>query len=245
MKKISIIVVGIVILLLNGCVKQPDIPKYHLNNSDKIGYVIQPSGDVFHSHMGTTIFNNIEKTYKYNWELEKNIQKSLAKNVHKKLVNLSAYNIKYSDVKDLIVAKDGQWVIAKKDQYHTLLNKLNLKAILLINQEATYVVTGRDPIVMNASGLASHSFIGLKRYFAVSAYDFNLYLLEPKAVINVEEAVKVEMIYDSLRASFQEKSGFKKPNDIDNMTKAELEVVRKKVVQMIDNSTKSINKYLK
>jgi hypothetical protein len=242
--KISIIL-SVVILLLSGCVKQPDIPTYHLKNSDKVGYIIQPSGDVYHGHMGTTIFNNMEKTYAYKWELEKNIQRSLAKNVHKKMINLSKYNIKYSDIKDMIVAKDGQWTIGKRDQYNRLLNKLHLKAILLINQETTYVFTGRDPIVMNTSGFASHHLIGLKRYFAVSAYDFNLYLLKPKAVIRVKEVLKSEMIYDSLITSSQGKSGFKKPEDIDNITKEELEVVRKKVIQLIDDSTKSIDKYLK
>lgn len=239
------IIISIIALLLSGCVKQPDIPTYHLKNNDKIGYIIQPSGDVSHAHMGTTIFNNLEKTYNYNWELEKNIQKSLAKNVHKKMINLSKYHIKYTDIKDMIIAKDGQWVIAKKNQYNRLLNKLHLRAILVINQETTYVITGRDPIVMNASGLASHNFIGLKRYFAVSAYDFNLYLLQPKAVIKDKEVIKSEIIYDSMITSFQEKSGFKKPKDIDNITKEELETVRKKVIQLIDNGTKSIDKYLK
>lgn len=245
MRKISLFIGTSILLLITGCVNQPDIPEYHLNKNDKIGYIVESSGDVYHAHMGTTIFNNMEKTYKYNWKLEKSIKDSLEKNVHRKLINLSKYNIKYSDIKDMIIAKDGKWIISKKDAYKKLLNKLHLKGVILATQETTYVVTGRDPIVMKKSGLASHNFIGLKRYFAVSAYDFNLYLLQPKAVIRVKESLKSEMIYDSLITSSQGSSGFRKPENIDNITQNEMKTVRERVVKLINDGITNIDKYLR
>jgi len=243
-KKNSIYLWMMVFIFLTGCVEQPKIPKYHISKNDKIGYIIQPSGNVHHSHMGTTVFNNIEKTYKYNWHLEKNVKKGLEQNINKKLINLSKYNIKFSDVKDMMIFKNGQWIIQNKIQYNQLLNKLHLRAVILVGENTTYIETGRSPIVMNTSGLASSNFIGLKRYFAVSAYDFNLYLLQPKAIIEVKDITKSEMIYDSVFADIQKATAFKEAEDIENITKEEFSIVHKSIIQLIYGATEEVEYYL-
>lgn len=245
MKKIGVVIGLLVMIVMSGCVKQPEIPKYHFNKSDRIGYVIEPSGNVYHSHMGTTIFNNYDQELSYSWTLEKDIQKALGKNVKRSMINLRKHGISSNDIKDMIVAENGKWVVKKEASYKKLFNELHLKAVLLVSQEDTYVSTGRDPIVMKSSGIASHSLLGLDRYFAVSAYQYNLYLLKPDAVVRVDNVQRSEIIYDTLLTEFQEKSGFKKPVDDEKMTQKELNSVKKKVIQYIDEGAAATNQHIK
>jgi len=244
MKKLGIGLLFVVLVIFTGCIKQPEVPKYTINQVDKIGYIIEESGDVYHAHMGTTIFNNLEKDYAYNWQLEKEIDSLMKENVKRELINLKEKGISFSDVDKLIVAEDGKWVIKNKEAYTKLKNGLGLKAVLVIHQTGTYVQTGRDPILMKRSGLASHNLFGLKRYFAVSAYDNDLYLLNPVAIVRQPDVERASVIYDTVMSSFQERSGFEKPKDIENITKDELVKVREKIVDLLDSLTLDIDSFL-
>ena len=217
--KTTNILLCICVFVLSGCVQQPVVPEHHLKPQDRVGYIIQPSGKVNHTHMGTTIFNNMEKKYNYDWKLEKDIQKSIEENIKYHMVNLSTYGIKYFDVKDMIVAKDGKWVIGKQNLYDKLLSKLHLSAVLVIGQDTTSIITGLSPIFVESSGLASIHFLGLKRYFAVSAYNFELYWLKPKSVVSMKDLTKSTIIYDSLLTSAQKNSGFNQPKDLEHIIK--------------------------
>jgi len=233
----------LVLLVLVGCTSQPKIPQYHINKNDKIGYVIQPSKSILHQHIGTTVFNNLEKNYDYNWHLEQDLEKSLLKNVHANLVNLKKYNITSSDIKDMIIAKNGKWVVVKNDIYQKLFQQLHLKAVIVINEKTQYA--GEKYIPFSQSGIYSKHVLGLKEYRAVCAYTPDLYLLQPEAVIHIENEDNTKIIYNSIYDSYKKESGFEKPNDIDNLTSDELLPVKKNIIKQFSSSVKDINKYLK
>ena len=187
MKKLGVGLLLSILMLFSGCITQPKVPEYTINQVDKIGYIIEESGDVYHGHMGTTVFNNFEKSYAYNWHLENEIESLIKKNVKRDVISLREKGVTFAEVEDLIVAEEGKWVIKKSEAYQKLKNELGLKALLIIHQNDTYVFTGRDPVFMQRSGLASHHLLGLKRYFAVSAYNCDLYLLNPTAVVRQKD----------------------------------------------------------
>jgi len=242
MKQINIYL-ALVVFFLIGCTNQPKVPQYHINKNDKIGYVIQPSRKILHQHLGTTVFNNLKKTYDYNWHLEKDLEKILLKNIHVDLINLQKYNIKSTDIEGMIIEKDEKWVIAKNTLYQKLLQQLHLKAVIVISEKAA--VAGQNYTVFKQSGIYSSNGLGLKEYRAVCAYSPDLYLLQPKAVIHIENEDDVKLIYNSVYDSYKKESGFEKPNDIDNLTRDELLPVKRSIIKQSINSIKKINRYLK
>jgi len=244
MKRINVAILFVALLLFTGCINQPKVPKYNIVPSDKVGYIIESSAEVSHGHMGTTIFTNFEKNCPVNWHLENVIDEQLHNNVKREFINLKDKGIALSDITDMIMAEDGKWVLKNENIYKKLREELGLKAILVIQQRETYIETGRDPIVMSKSGIASHNFLGLKRYYAVSAYSTKLYLLKPIAVIPQKFVAKTNIIYDNVLTSFQEKSGFTKPMDNENITANELLSVKDDVVKILDKMTSNLDSLL-
>jgi len=218
----------LLIVLFSGCaIQQPDIPKYTINKNDKIGYIINIPKKVEHSHVGTTAFNNFEKSYLYAWEKEGIIEKQLHDNLGQELINLSLLGFKNSDFKDLIVGKDNKWVINNKTLYQKLVNDLKLKAIIVITDGPGSFFLNPYVFDVKGTGLVSSNFLGIKRFFAVLSVESQIYLFNPLAKINVNRDPLVTIIYDPMLNSFEEKSGFKIPNNIENITQSEMEPVNK------------------
>ncbi len=233
--KSSIALITLIVILFSGCVNtQPDVPKYSINKSDKIGYIIDVSNKTGHTHIGTTVFNNMEKTYDYDFKMHKEIDDLLNKKVNVELINLADLGYSSKDLVDLIIAKDEKWVVGKSDLYKKLIGELKLKAVIFIKGGPTAFYMYPKVWEISASGLVSHNIFGLKRYSSLLSAKSSIYLLKPVGKIVVNRDPYVTMIYDSIMTSFQEKSGFKAPKDIENITIEELIPMHRMNLQQLD-----------
>lgn len=233
---------ALTVVFFTGCINQPDVPKYTINKTDRIGYIIEMSDKTGHTHIGTTIFNNMEKTYEYDFKLHQEIDNALNKNVKTELINLTKHGYKSQDLLDIIVAKDDKWVVNKSDIYKKLIKELNLKAVVFIKGGPTTFYMYPTTWEVSASGLVSQNVFGLKRYSSILTARSSIYLLKPVGKIIVNNHPYMTIIYDSVMTSFQEKSAFKLPNDIENLSKEELKPMHKMNLFHVDlliNQTKS------
>jgi hypothetical protein len=238
MKKI-IIYMSILLIVLTGCTKEPTVPEYYLKADDRIGYIIQGSEKILHTHLGTTLFNDFEKKYDTSWNFSTEIEKTLTKYVRGELLNLKKYGVTETQIKNLFTVNDGSWVVQDKKLYNELLYLYDVKAIILIYQGETSVDEFESEV--SESGLFSKHTLGFKRYVGVNAYKVKLYILNPNAIVSIQSHKKSELLYHSLYFSNQEKSGFKKPNDIDNITEKELLPLRHSILRMLEDTIKSID----
>jgi hypothetical protein len=234
MKRFTILIVFLILLLFTGCGNvQPELPTYSISKQDRIGYIIDIKNKVEHTHMGTTIFNNFDKTYKYKWNLANYIDNSLQNKLGSNLVDLSKHGYKVDDVKDIISANDNKWIISNKTTYNKLLSELNLKAIVIFYDAPKSIFLYPYSYETKGTGLLSHHVIGIKRYFTVLGVKSTVFVLNPLAKVETEDKI-VEIIYDPLISSYEEKSGFVIPSDIENITEKEFEPVKKSNITHLD-----------
>jgi len=245
MKRNFILLILPIIVLLTGCgISQPKLPEYSVSDEDKIGYIINVENKIEHTHMGTTIFNNFNKTYNYEWNLSQYIDKYINKKMSSKLIDLSKLGYSIEALKGLIIAQDGQWIISKRDKYNKLVKDLNLKAIILINDEPNNYFSYPSSYNVEGTGLLSHHVLGMKRYFSVLGVKSHIYLLNPQGAI-VTRDENLSILYDPLISSYEEKSGFNAPIDIENLTEKEFEPVKNINIKHLNFLLDKTLKYLK
>ena len=146
---------------------------------------------------------------------------------------MSKHSYSYEILNELIKAEDDKWIINKRDIYNQL-NELGIKAVVLIKDKPGFIYMHPFSFHPKGSGLVSHHFIGIKRYFNVLSMVSDIYLLNPKAKINAVSNTYFNIIYDPMISSFEEKSGFKVPKDIENITEEEFSPVKKMNYLMVD-----------
>lgn len=245
MKKTFSLIILITIMFIGCGYTQPNIPKYKINPNDKIGYIIDIPNKVEHYHTGTTIFNNFEKTYKYNWDLDNKFTTKLKKNLSINLIDLVPLGYSSKDISDLIVAKDKEWIVAKTNNYNKLVNELGLKAVILVQDNIKNAFIYPLNFKVKGTGLLSlHSF-GLKGYHSILAVKPEIYLLNPVAKIELNKNVLSTIIYSPLMSSSQELSGFNVPIDIENITEEEMEPVKRMNLIFLDRLVEKTIKYIK
>lgn len=216
-------------IIFTGCVvTRPDIPKYKVLNSDRIGYLVDiKNKNIEHNHLGTTVFNNFEKSYSYDWKIKEQIEEELKSQINVKLVNLDQENISLESLNNLIIANEKEWIINKQNIYDKLVNDLKLKAVIVINDSNVSLYLHPFLYTNKGSGLVSHHFIGFKKYFSVLGVDAKMYLLNPLGEIKYKNFPTFNMVYLSGLSSINEKVGFEVPNDIENITEKEFEPIKK------------------
>jgi hypothetical protein len=238
MKKLSIYLSAVLVMLV-GCAKDPVVPEYYLDVNDRIGYVIQGSDKVSHVHSGTTIFNDIDKSYSTSWNFEKEIENAIKKYVRGEVINLKEYDVSSSQVKNLFTTDADGWKVKDSRFHKELLYIYDVKAIILIEQDETVVSEFKEEL--ESSGLFSKHTLGFKRYIGVNAYKVKLYVLNPNTIVPIRNHKNSVMLYHSLYSSYQEKSGFNKPRDIENITEKELLPLKHSILKLLEETIKSIN----
>lgn len=58
------------LMLLGGCVTMPPPVAFRPVTDSRVGVLVKVDGLPTHSHYGTTIFNNFNKTYPFDWQLD-------------------------------------------------------------------------------------------------------------------------------------------------------------------------------
>jgi len=205
-----------VVFFLVGCGGSgPDIPNYRINQTDNVGYIIKTNPHMVHTHIGTTIFSNFEKTYQKLVKKD-DIEKLLKQNIHANLIDLSSYN--FEDLNKLIIESDKKWIVSNQVLYQELITKYKLKAIIIISEEAGGIYMHPTYLSSKSSGLLSQSFLGISNYFAVSGFKFKLNILSPNGSKNIDDLTTAQFVYAPSNSDFQKASGFLKPRNNQNLT---------------------------
>lgn len=245
MKKNIFLLIALVFIVTGCSFSQPDVPKYTIGKKDKVGFIVDiRNKNIEHTHIGTTVFNNFEKSYYTDWKIKEQTTKLIENKLNAQVIDLSKHNIQGLAVDQLIVASSNKWQVNKPGVYHQLANDLGLKAVIVVKDKPTSVYEYPSHIPIKGSGLISRSFLGLDKFYAVLGLDADIYLLNPVGKIHVN-AANAKLLYLSLINSLQEKSGFIPPQKIDSITIKEFEPVKKANTQLLDNFIYQLNKHIR
>lgn len=237
-----LLVVGI---FLAGCATAPSLPQVQLHRGDRIGVLVDSGDTPSHSHIGTTVFNNFNKQYPYNWNLRAGVSDAVSKSFGAEglvVVDLAKEGLNYSDLSNLIAPVHDEWKVARRKEaiYHRLSEQMGLKAVVILKEG--HVTTALEcyggPCAerfADASGLYTRSMLGMTHYYAVAAYRWNVYVLNPAADI-----AAVNPLRETLYIPAKVIPKFAEPAKFDNITEAELAPVREAVIKLVElNATEA------
>ena len=231
---------------LASCASPLGIPKvsdFKVPPGSKVGILVIEEGvHPIHTHIGTTIFNNFEKTYdSETWTLKKELEGSLNSHLSNKnlytVVNLENEGFSFDDLNELVIYKNGEWIVddSKFSIYNKLTKELEIDAIIVAKEQEVlaYLECTGGPctaFTTKASGLFTRSFLGIKSYWAVTAYDTNIYILNtPTNASNCKSFRKQE----DVRSAFIRK-GFK-PKDLKAITPEEWTQVKTEIDKYVED----------
>lgn len=248
MKKLRYVLA--LVISLTGCASSPKIPSFTMKQGDKVGVLVEIGQHPIHTHIGTTIFNNFEKSYPYQWGLDLAITDILTSALSQagfEVVDLEKDGVRYSAITPLVVNDRGAWRLSpgKDKVYRALLKEKGLKAIVVVKE--TRVMSALEcaggpctPRYTEASGLYTRSFLGIDHYIAVAAFDLDVCVLDPLA--NLAEA-------DPLRSMMSQPvvplKDFADPKDFKQLTEADLRPVRDAILKFSEQMSREITKQLK
>jgi hypothetical protein len=238
-----------VILLLAGCATSPPIPSFETKRGDRVGLLVDIGDGPLHTHIGTTVFNNFEKKYPYQWRLDSTVAEVLRTTLSKSgftVVDLENEGIRYNDVTPLVIGDGEKWKVApgKENTVRELAERKVLKAVVVVKEARvmTALECAGGPCsehYANASGLYTRSFLGLTRYKAVAGFALNVYVLNPPADISRADPLRTMMRMPAIPLG-----NYPTPANFEQITEAELLPVRDAILKFSEQMAAEIAKAL-
>ena len=239
-------------ILLTGCATVPPapMPEINLGGGSKVGVLIDIGSNPVHSHVGTTVFNNFEKTYgTVQWDTASQISSMVVSKLRKEnfeVIDLAQVGIQPDHLDELVVAKNKEWQLGEgKQDALSKLDALGVSSVVLIREEETLAsleCTGGpcNSFMISGQGLFTRSFLGIANYFAVAAYETDIYVLKPYADLSKCPSFQDHDRMKSMMVNHEVQVG-----DIKNVTQAEWQSVKKFVIGYMDRSTSKVAALLK
>lgn len=236
-------------LVLAGCAATPPVPTFETKRGDRVGLLVEIGEGPLHTHVGTTVFNNFEKKYPHQWNLDAAVTDVLRKSLSSAgfaVVDLESEGVHYADVVPLVVADGEKWKLApgKESLVRELIDRKNLRAAVVLKE--TRVMTALEcsggpcsERYANASGMYTRSFLGATRYNAVAAFSVSVYVLDPPT-----DLAKVDPLRTMMRIPAVPLGNYPKPVNFDNITEAEFGPVRDAIVRFTEQLGTEIAKRL-
>ena len=234
---------------LAGCATAPPLPKIESLRGDRIGVLVEVSGNPTHTHVGTTVFNNFVKKYPYQWNLGAEVRRIIERSVNEAgftVVDLRQEGFDYQKVAGLIQTTGGKWQVAagKEEVVRQLREQHKLKALIVVKDApvmASLECSGGPCTAryVDHSGLYTRSVFGYTSYRAVAAFPWNVYVLDSVADISLAEPLRPMLGEPSyfLRS-------FKSPANFENLTEAEFQPVREGILSFTQEAFKAVVKVL-
>lgn len=226
----------ILILFVTGCTTIPKNPNFKVKPGESIGVLIDIPEKLTHTLIGTTIFNNSEKTYPYKWNLEAFAYNTITKSLRDKgynVINLKETNTSYQALKEILIAKDNQWKINPKytETYNTL-QRLGIKSAIYFSSAKTVAffqcgMSNCTDFYTESYGLFTRSFLGIKSNFAVAAFDNGIIITDPLAEVHYTVHKSFPLV------NF-------KPIDFKNISESEWSVVKKQIIKYIEEFSNNL-----
>jgi len=250
----------LIVFLFTSCVQVPKgsiLVSTTQTKAPRIGYLVNVRSYPTHTHYGTTPLTNFTKTYHYNWRIPYYIETKLEQDL--KLINTTPVNlrnkgIRPSQVNGMLKKKGNIWIISSgfKDSYLNLANRLDLTAIIIINETAKIGlnecgILGCKELKANGYGLLSKSFINSNKFYSATALFAHLYQLKPKPVsldayladINHDREMTLVAISKGSKVE-PNKINFVYPKNFNQWTKEEFKPFRAPLLKYIDGMSKKI-----
>lgn len=241
--------IWITVLFISGCATTPPFPKIDSIQGDRIGIIVDIANSPTHTHVGTTIFNNFSKNYPYNLNLSSKVYEIIKRSAQSAgfiAVDLRAEGIHYSEVADLIRPAGETWQLTqgKESTLNRLHEELNLKALFVLKDSRvmTALECAGGPCserYADGSGLYTRSIFGFTNYFAVAAFQWNVFVLDPLA-----DAALVNPLAPILRMPVTHLPNFKDPADFKNLSEIEFSVAAEAILKFTEKASNEAIKIL-
>lgn len=225
----------VAMLSLSGCAVSPPMPAFETKKGDRIGFVVEIGEGALHTHIGTTIFNNFDKKYPVEWQLDSSVTEILRNELAAsgfEPIDLETKGMSSEEIGSLVIRSGDKWKFApgKEDIVSNLVEDKRLKAVVIVKEGRvlTALECSGGPCAeryADSSGLYSRSFFGLSRYYAVPAFNLDVYLLEPPANIALGESLRAMMRIPAVSIK-----DYPEPADFENITKEEWIPVRNNII---------------
>jgi hypothetical protein len=258
--KMRVILALFLCVLLAGCATGPQVPPLpliELKSGGRIGVLVEGGSFPFHSHIAYSYrgispsFPSFDREYSYRWNLQPKVTSTISDALRDSgfsVIDLLKEGYSYDDVAGLVVQASNEWnVLASKiSAFRTLKERLGIKAVVLLKESRVTVLLdclGASPCVeryMSTSGLYTQSAYGLTKYYAVAAFTWNVFVLDP--VADVAQGIAVSKVLKTPKIVIRD---FAKPANFENITEAEFEPVREAVMKIIENDASVVVAALK
>jgi len=216
----------------------PSKPIY-ISKKEKIGFLIESSDGINFTHNR----HEIQRKYQFNWSPQNDAEILLRKSIQVKWMNLAQQNFNTKDLLTLFKKQNGKYVVNNINLYQFLMSKLHLKAIVVLRHEGELLQDG-EMFYVDRPSLVSLSAFGLKRYHAISSYNYYLLDLANPSMYHIPSEHNT-LLYNSIYSSYSQNSGFKEPKNMYNITEEELSPVRRSFIEMFTRATNTLGLSIK
>jgi hypothetical protein len=231
-----------VAVLLAGCASAPPGPQFEIRQGERIGLLVEVDDTPVHTHYGPDGSGRFVRGYPYPWQLDASVTELLRRQLTAagfSTVDLGAQGMRYANLDRLIVQSGRQWVAAA-DGMAERLRRQGIRAVVLVKSAPTPAAhdCADGPCRAHDAdgpGLYSRTNADITTYYAVAAFSWHVYLLDPPADLATAEPLRTTLQTPSVALL-----GLPPPADLKALSAAELEPVRDKVLEYTEAEAEDV-----
>ncbi len=200
------IVILAVVFGLGACTTPPPEAHHRLSPGDRVGIMVDVGDTLIYTASKvptgrSSAARTTVKKYPGEWGIRRYVTTRLTTELRKtggfEVVDLASHGIAYYRIAGLIGAKDGQWTVRRnrEQMYQHLIRKLRLKAVVVVSERPLHVTSycteyGCTNYYSKGPGLVRVRGFLSQQYFAVAAYQTDVFILDPPANLALGKAFK-------------------------------------------------------
>ncbi len=214
---------------------------YKAPEKSKVGVLVVAKENPSHTHVGTTIFNNFNKEYDYDWQLKETIfdifEGKIEGGTTYDVVDMSNL-ISEDDTLSFVDVVNKEWVFNEKStRTREKLAAEGITAVVVIKESPTLAAMecgmyGCSEHYSQGYGLFTRSFLGLDNYMASARFGISIETIDKPVDITRLEHVNETQTYMAKNKPLED---FADPADFENITEEELAPVKTALIEYFDN----------
>ncbi|WP_337879220.1 hypothetical protein [Rheinheimera sp.] len=240
-------------LLLSACVSTyvPPTPSLNLPAKTKIGVLVIAGDSTKHSHVGTTIFNNFDTSYAYNWHMADSIFTTLKSQLEQpgrfEVVDLSRWNQMSLQPLDFVDVQNKNWQFNPAPELlRQRLLAEGIQVVISVYETPSLAFLqcssyGCSEFYSQGYGLFTRSFLGMDMYFSSAAFAISVETIHQPVDLTLMPKLEALTNY---QAKHKELGDFEDPKDFNNITAEEMEPVRQSILTYFSGLGAQIKAYL-
>ncbi|WP_440054760.1 hypothetical protein ACSLBF_00885 [Pseudoalteromonas sp. T1lg65] len=218
--KIKALLLALALVFLSACnmTYVPPVENYKLPQGAKIALKVTTRDELQHTHYGTTIFNNFNKSYDFKWAMNDELRDQLKSSLEAatKLSVVDYETIQPVDNIGFVSVKDKQWrYTPEKASAKDALLAENIAVVIHIEEQPTRAEMicsnyGCTDFFSQGHGLYTRSFMGLDNYYASASYVISAEIISQP--IDLAMLEKVQLL-TSLQGRLIQLEDYQDPED--------------------------------